>query len=89
MGKLQTMSECPCVMLQPSMSPSELWGCLHPPVRQMGTYQQGAHRHMCPLKVFMWCHPWMCLLYSTRQEDLETLLALERADIRAEYHQIS
>ncbi|CAD7667723.1 unnamed protein product [Nyctereutes procyonoides] len=42
---------------------------------------------MCPLKVFMRCHSWMCLVCSTMQEDLETLLALEKADIIAQYHQ--
>ena len=26
-------------------------------------------------------HSWMCLVYSTMQQDPETLLALERADI--------
>ena len=44
---------------------------------------------MCPLKVFMRCHSWVCLVCSIMQEDLETLLALERADIIAQYHQVS
>ena len=43
---------------------------------------------MCPRKVFMCRHSWMCLDCSTMQEDSETLLALQRANIMAQYHQV-
>ncbi|CAD7688117.1 unnamed protein product [Nyctereutes procyonoides] len=35
----------------------------------------------------MQCYSWICLVCSTIQEDLETLLALERANIVSKYHQ--
>ncbi|XP_038411847.1 USP6 N-terminal-like protein isoform X1 [Canis lupus familiaris] len=42
---------------------------------------------MCPRNVLTRRHSWMCLDCSTMQEDPETLLALQRANIVAQYHQ--
>ncbi|XP_077719860.1 uncharacterized protein LOC144292850 isoform X2 [Canis aureus] len=42
---------------------------------------------MCPRKVLTRRHSWMCLDCSTMQEDSETLLALQRPNIMAQYHQ--
>ncbi|XP_038361380.1 uncharacterized protein LOC119871768 isoform X11 [Canis lupus familiaris] len=57
------------------------------PVRQRGTCLRGAPGRMCPQKVLTRRHSWMCLDCSTMQEDPETLLALQRANIVAQHHQ--
>ena len=67
--------------------PMEPQGSLHSGLRQTGDLPAGSTR-LGSLAVLMQGPLGMCLVGSTMNQDLETLMALERAHILANYTQV-